>query len=127
MSSVSEVMLERYGKKKDRRVSKKWVIGLASVLLVSFIAWAIWVIADGADQIRSQDLGYEILSETEATVTFSVESPAGAAVCGVQVLNQAFAVVGYREVEIPASGEYETRLNTTSLGVTGLVDECWLK
>jgi hypothetical protein len=127
MSSVSEVMLERYGKKKDRRVSKKWVIGLASVLFVSFIAWAVWVIADGADQIRSQDLSYEIISETEATVTFSVESPAGAAVCGIQVLNQAFSVVGYREVEIPASGEYQTRLNTTSLGVTGLVDECWLK
>ncbi|CAB4552124.1 MAG: DUF4307 domain-containing protein [Actinobacteria bacterium] len=127
MSSVSEVMLERYGKKNDRRPSKKWVIGLASVLFVSFIAWAIWVIADGADQIRSQDLSYEILSETEATVTFSVESPAGAAVCSVQVLNQAFSVVGYREVEIPASGEYQTRINTTSLGVTGLVDECWLK
>jgi hypothetical protein len=56
-----------------------------------------------------------------------VESPAGAAVCAVQVLNQAFSVVGYREVEIPSSGEYKTRLNTTSLGVTGLVDECWLK
>jgi hypothetical protein len=127
MSSVPEVMLERYGKRKDRRISKKWVIALASVLFLSFIAWAIWVIADGADQIRSQDLSYEILSENEATVTFSVESPAGAAVCAVQVLNQAFSVVGYREVEIPSSGEFQTRLNTTSLGVTGLVDECWLK
>lgn len=127
MSSVPEVMLERYGKKKDRRISPKWVAGLASVLFISFIAWAIWVIADGADQIRSQDLSYEIISDKEASVTFSVESPAGEALCAVQVLNQAFSVVGYREVQIPTSGEYQVKLNTTSLGVTGLVDECWLK
>jgi len=56
-----------------------------------------------------------------------VESPAGPAVCAIQVLNTSFAVVGYKELEISQSGEYETLVNTTEPGVTGLVDKCWLK
>lgn len=121
-------MATRYGKPvKSRQQKRRTVAALAATLIVAFLAWAVWVTVDGADQIKSQDRAYEILGENQTLVRFSVTSPSGPAVCAVQVLNQAFAVVGYRELEIAQSGEYEALVNTTETGVTGLVDKCWLK
>jgi hypothetical protein len=127
MSSVSDLMAERYGKKPAGKASRKRIIAVAAALLATFLGWAIWVSVEGANQVKSQDLGYEILSANQASVRFAVQSPAGPAVCAVQVLNQGFAVVGYKEVPIQASGEFEVLVNTTSLGVSGHVDKCWLK
>ncbi|MFM1984054.1 MAG: hypothetical protein RL723_489 [Actinomycetota bacterium] len=127
MSSVSDLMAERYGKNPGKKPNRRVVITLASLLLAAFLVWAIWVTLDNADQIKTQDRGYEILSENQALVSFSVQSPAGPAICAIQVLNQGYAVVGYKEVPVAVSGEYETFVNTTQLGVSGLVDKCWLK
>jgi hypothetical protein len=77
--------------------------------------------------VKHQVLAYEVIDETQTSVKFSVQSPSGAANCAVQVLNQGYAVVGYKEVDVASSGEFETFVNTTELGVTGLVDKCWLK
>jgi hypothetical protein len=111
-------MAERYGKPAGKKRNRKPIIALAAALIAAFLGWAIWVSIDNANQIKTQDLGYEILSEKQASVP---------AVCAIQVLNQGFAVVGYKEVPVAASGEYETFVNTTQLGVSGLVDKCWLK
>ena len=128
MKSESELLKSRYGKTApDAKKTRQRIIALAAVLLTGFLGWAIWVAASGASEIKHQVLGYEVLSENQTSVKFSVQSPAGAAKCAVQVLNQGYAVVGYKEVEVPASGEFETFVNTTELGVTGLVDKCWLK
>jgi hypothetical protein len=127
MSSVSDLMAERYGKPAGKKGNRKPIIALAASLIAAFLGWAIWVSIDNANQIKTQDLGYEILSENQASVRFSVQSPSGPAVCAIQVLNQGFAVVGYKEVPVASSGEYETFVNTTQLGVSGLVDKCWLK
>ena len=127
MSSVSDLMAERYGKPAGKKRNRKPIIALAAALIATFLVWAIWVSIDNANQIKTQDLGYEILSENQASVRFGVQSPSGPAVCAIQVLNQGFAVVGYKEVSVAVSGEYETFVNTTQLGVSGLVDKCWLK
>ena len=127
MSSVSDLMAVRYGKKPAGRPNRTRIIAMASALVAVFLTWAIWVSVDNANQVKSQDLGYEILSAQQASVRFAVQSPAGPAVCAVQILNQGFAVVGYKEVPIEASGEFEVLVNTTQLGVSGLVDKCWLK
>lgn len=100
---------------------------LATSLVLVFLGWAIWVTVSNATNVKSQVLGYEVLSPSQTSVKFSVQSPAGAAKCAIQVLNQAYAVVGYKELEVAATGEFETFVNTTELGVTGLVDKCWLK
>ena len=123
-----DLLAARYGKTASTgKLNRRNIIALGEVLLVAFLAWAIWVAATGANQIKSQDVGYEVFSPNQTSVRFKVESPAGPAVCAIQVLNQSFTVVGYKEVPIPASGQYETFVNTTELGVSGLVDKCWLK
>jgi hypothetical protein len=128
MISDTDLLANRYGRRSNAKtVNRRVVIGLAAVLIVVFVAWATWVTVDGANQVKSQDLAYEVLGPEQTSVRFSVSSPAGPAVCAIQVLNQSFAVVGYRELQISQSGEYETLVNTTEPGVTGLVDKCWLK
>ena len=128
MISETDLLADRYGRKTNAtQVNRRLVIGLAAVLIAIFVGWATWVTVDGANQVKSQDLAYEVLGPEQTSVRFSVSSPAGTAVCAVQVLNQSFAVVGYRELEIAQSGEYEVLVNTTEPGVTGLVDKCWLK
>jgi hypothetical protein len=128
MKSESDLLASRYGKTApDAKKTRQRIIAVAAILISIFLGWAIWVSVSGASEIKHQVLGYEVLSEGQTSVTFSVQSPAGAAKCAIQVLNQGFAVVGYKEVAVPASGQYETFVNTTELGVTGLVDKCWLK
>jgi hypothetical protein len=128
MNSESELLASRYGKSATAAgVNRRRVIVLAAALIVLFLSWAIWVTVSGTSNVKSQVLGYEVLSPAQTSVKFSAQSPAGAAKCAIQVLNQAYAVVGYKEVEVAVSGEFETLVNTTELGVTGLVDKCWLK
>ena len=128
MSSESQLMATRYGKTNpDAKQTRRRLIGVAGALLALFLGWAIWVTLGGIDEIKHQVLGYEVLSAGQTSVKFSVQSPAGPAECAIQVLNQGFAVVGYKQVSVPQSGEFETFVNTTELGVTGLVDKCWLK
>lgn len=128
MKPESELLASRYGKTTPDAKKTRLQLIVAGVALVSiFLGWAIWVSLSGASEIKHQVLGYEVLGESQTSVKFSVQSPAGAAKCAIQVLNQSYAVVGYKEVDVPASGEFETFVNTTELGVTGLVDKCWLK
>jgi hypothetical protein len=128
MISETDLLASRYGRRPNAKtVNRRVVIGLAAVLLAIFFSWAAWVTLDSANRVESEDLAYEVLSPEQTLVRFSVSSPAGPAVCAIQVLNQSFAVVGYRELQISQSGEYETLVNTTESGVTGLVDKCWLK
>ena len=127
MSSVSDLMAARYGKSGSKKPNRKVIIGLAAVLLTMFLGWAFWVSAASLNQVKTQDLAYEILNENQARVKFKVESLSGPAICAVQVLDQGFGVVGYKTVPVAALGEYETLVNTTQLGVSGLVDKCWLK
>jgi hypothetical protein len=127
MKSESELMASRYGKSAPGTgVNRRGIVVLASSLVLVFLGWAIWVTVSNATNVKSQVLGYEVLSPSQTSVKFSVQSPAGAAKCAIQVLNQAYAVVGYKELEVAATGEFETFVNTTELGVTGLVDKCWV-
>jgi hypothetical protein len=128
MMSETDLLAERYGRRANsKQLNRRQVGALAVPLLAIFLVWATWASLDTSKQVKSQDLAYEVLGPEQTSVRFSVSSPAGPAVCAIQVLNQSFTVVGYRELEISQSGEYETLVNTTELGVTGLVDKCWLK
>lgn len=120
---------DRYGRAGNPKRQLNIVIALASLLLVGFLAWAAYFALASSNQIKHRDLSYEILSPTSARVVFEVTRPGGReANCSVQVLNQSFAVVGYKQVKIAPSTNQtevvEVLVNTTELGVTGLVDAC---
>lgn len=107
---------------------------LASALLVLFVVWAISVTADNARQVQVSTLGYKVISAVQTQVTFAVKQPAvvdSEAVCQVTALDQGFAVVGFKDIELTKglkAGEPITvNLNTTSEAVSGLVDACRLK
>lgn len=133
MTSQSDLVSERYGKSKKRSSRERLIWSfVAGSLVAIFLFWAVSVTIEGANRVTSQDLAYEILGPNQAKVKFEVTKPTDTdVICSVKVLNNAFAVVGYREIAIAASAEkvvtLETLVNTSELGVTGLVDRCWRK
>ncbi|MEY4262608.1 MAG: hypothetical protein RLY88_316 [Actinomycetota bacterium] len=133
MTSQSDLMAERYGTSRVAPSRKRAaIIALAAVLFLAFIGFAVSVAIDEASKIETKDLGYQILGPQQASIKFEVKSPNDAQItCAVKVLNQSFAVVGYREVPVSATAgqpqQFEVLVNTTQLGVSGLVDKCWRK
>ena len=124
------LMLERYG--KSSKGNRKTVTILAVALLVIFFVWAIWASFLAPAKATPKVIGYEVVNAQLTKVRFSVDKPAGqSVVCAAEVMNSSFAVVGYRQVTISqdaaASEVFEAQVNTTQLGVTGLVEKCWLK
>jgi hypothetical protein len=110
-----------------------FVISLASLLSLTFIWFAIASTIAGSTQVKTQDIGFEVVSDQQVDFRFTVSTPAelsNPATCAVQALNQQFAIVGYKEVALPAknkAGEViSVTVNTTELAVSGLVDYCWL-
>ena len=128
--SQEQLMRERYGIKPP--ASRRRIAVLAASLFVIFMVWAIWVSFFAPATAKSATVGYEVRSASETVVRFKVTKPAeSTAVCAAQVLDQSYAIVGYREVEVgpdvASDTVIDTSVNTTLLGVTGLVEKCWLK
>ncbi len=128
--SNEKLMQDRYG--RTSKPSRGKVIALASVLFTIFISWSIWVSFFSPQSAKPAVQGYEVVDESSTIVRFRVVKPAEAtAVCAVEVLSKSYAVVGYREVVVgpktSADALIEATVNTTSLGVTGLVEKCSLK
>lgn len=99
-------------------------------------AW--FTFAAGSRQLAWKDVGYVIDSPTQAQVTFQLtKEPEDTVACAVQVLDEQYAVVGFRTVVVgpAAEGEvasaadktqyYDVDLRTDALGVSGVVEECW--
>ncbi len=133
MTNQSKLMQDRYGTKPHSEKRRRLiVIALGSALLLLFLIWAISSITASETGFKTQTLGYTIVFDQQATIRVHVESPQGIdrpATCAVQVLNEGYAVVGYREITLPAkfSGDIEIKVNTSKLGVSGSLDKCWFK
>lgn len=102
---------------------------IATLAIVGFVAWAIWFTIDDANQVSSRDIGFTVIDELSTEVVFEVtRNPGQKVTCDLQVLNESFAVVGFKTVAIaPSTGRsvvISTVVNTTELGTTGLVDSC---
>lgn len=127
----SDLMASRYGKKPTKN-SRLRISIAATVMLTVFLVWAASVTIFAPPTVKASVAGYEIVDSAHTTIRFTVIKPANKdAVCAARVLNQAYSVVGYREILVKASVDenkvLNTSVNTTEAGVTGLVDHCWLK
>lgn len=123
------LMQNRYG--INPKPNRRGVLVLAVALLALFFTWAIWVSFFAPATAKPSVLGYEVKSAESTVVRFSVTKPADrAAICAVEVMNSSFAIVGFKQVTVPASASdsevFEVAVNTTQLGVTGLVEKCSL-
>jgi hypothetical protein len=128
--STEKLMQDRYG--RTSKPSRGRVIALASALFAIFMGWAIWVSFFSPQTAKPAVQGYEVVDESTTIVRFSVAKPLeSTAICAVEVLSKSYAVVGFREVvigpETNPDALIEATVNTTSLGVTGLVEKCSLK
>lgn len=104
---------------------------VTAVAVAVMLAVAIWLGWGQANKpVRWADVGYAIVSDTEATATFDVfiyvDEPI---TCHVQALNLQFAVVGVASVEVSrTAGSSSPRLTvplfTTERANTAVVDYC---
>ena len=130
----TSVLDDRYGrppgaKKRQRLIG--WIVGGAFALV--FCAWVVWAALDtvGPAALDVRDTAHAVVDDRTVEVTFELSVATGTTTwCAVQGLNDTFAVVGWRVVEIPPS-EQRTRsltetVTTTERASTGLIYRCWL-
>jgi hypothetical protein len=108
----------RYGRSPDRRRRRR-VLGVVAAF-------------DGdGSELEARDTGYQITDDRSVEVQYTVSTDPGTPVrCAVQALNNVQAIVGWKVVDLPATGSrsttYTTSLATTERAVTGLIYRCWL-
>ena len=102
------------------------------VFAVVLVAWVVWASLDATgSSMQTRDVAHVITSDTSVDVTFELTTePGSTTYCAVQALNERFAVVGWKVIEVPPS-DSRTRtltesLRTTELPNTGLIYRCWL-
>ena len=129
--STQQTLDERYGRRSSTKATR-WRVGiLAGALLSVFLGWAVWVSFFTTPTPKATVVGYDVIDDQHTQVRFTVAKPSDQAVtCEVRVLSNSYGVVGYLEVPVAASTPSDriikVSVNTTQLGVTGVVDRCWL-
>lgn len=99
---------------------------VAIVLSIAYIAWASW----GVPTLRGKDVGFNIISSELSEFTFDAAKPEDLTMtCRINALNQSFAQVGTRDVEIGPADKFEQRftveIRTTERPVSITLDRCW--
>lgn len=103
-----------------------WVIaGLAA--LIAIASWIGWYMSN--EPLRWRDVGYQIVSPTEATVTYDVFFYTDAdAICHLRAVNVRFAEIGAATQEVKRADGPQQRLTatlvTTETANTVIVDYC---
>lgn len=132
---ASELEAENQPKRERKPLTRGrlGIILIASLLSVAFAIFTVISTIAGSRQVKTADLGFEVISAQQVSLTFAVTTPSAISeptTCAVKALNQQFAIVGYREVKLPintvAQEPIEVAINTTELAVSSLVDYCWL-
>ncbi|GAB3280715.1 hypothetical protein GCM10027449_21640 [Sinomonas notoginsengisoli] len=133
----SPALAARYGVPR-RRLTKRTARILIVAALAVAVAVAGWLTytSSARSGVESKDVGFSTPDAWHAEIDFQLTKNASAtAVCAVHALSGAYAVVGYKEVEIgPDAGGsgttaslHRVALRTESAAVSGVVDSCWLK
>jgi hypothetical protein len=129
---TDSAVAERYGRTPaDRRRRFTVAIIAAAAVLAVVLAWVVWVgLFSPTANLETRDTGYAT-HEDSVDIRFEVTTDPGTAVsCALQALNDQFAIVGWKIIELPP-GDDRTRafvenVRTTEPAVTGLIYRCWL-
>ena len=130
MSSDAEILAERYGRKPKRasRAQRNGLIAGMGILLVAFLVWAWSVALESSNRAEVEVASFVIEDAQHATVEVKpIHLPARSTTCAIQVQNEKFAIVGFRELTF-APGDLAVRtlnVNTTELGVSASIWRCW--
>ena len=126
-----ELLAARYGRtKQSKQRDRRFAIAVAATALVAFLIWGISTTWMNAERVTAEVRSFEVLSPQQTQVSFVVDRVRpDTVVCQLEVLDTAYTVVGYREAVVlgNAADEQTVLVNTTALGVTGVVKECWFK
>jgi hypothetical protein len=130
MSTSEELLAKRYGAKKPSNPVRNRVLSIIGV--TGLVAMAGYFALANYSPVTSTDVGFRVLSEWRTEVDFELSKPVDAVVlCSFEALDNSFGVVGWAEYEFGPSdsttNRYTINLNTYSMAVTGLVDECRLR
>lgn len=123
----------RYGRTRGRRIRTRTVAIVAGggVLLVA-VAWVLWVGLFGAtSSIETQDVGFTVVDPHTIDVRSQLSTDPGTKVsCSIEALNEKFAIVGWKVVELPAASVrnrvFTERVRTSEPAVSGSIGSCWL-
>jgi Domain of unknown function (DUF4307) len=130
----TDTLAVRYGRTRTRRTRDRLLLiaGAVAVAIV-VIAWVVWAGLDGRNpSIEATDTGHRLMNEQRAVeVSWTLSVPPGnETACIVEALDDAFTVVGWRVVEIPASDRHLRSFTETVRvareATTGLISRCWL-
>lgn len=104
-------------------------ITVGSLILFAFLIWAMLFVINDSSRVSYRDIAYEVIDEFSTSVTFEVSRNIGQEVtCDITILAENFAIVGFLTLDVAASENrstvISTTVQTTELGVTGLVDGC---
>jgi hypothetical protein len=130
VAQENDLMANRYGQ-KPRLSRKRWLwISAAGVTFLALGALA--AAMANFNPVQSKDIGFSVKGPTQVVLDFEISKPkADTVICTLESLNEQFAQVGFKEVEIGPQSTDTVRLsvsiNTTELATTALVDECRLK
>ncbi|MEA5456223.1 DUF4307 domain-containing protein [Sinomonas sp. JGH33] len=125
---------ERYGARRRRLGRRAAAILVAGVLAVVIAGVALFAWSGNAQTVTFKDVSFTTPDAWHATEEFQVTKEADqTAYCAVHALNDAYAVVGWKQLEFgPTSGSGMTTTNvhvalrTESQAVSVSVETCWI-
>jgi hypothetical protein len=131
-SARAENLDARYGRTPGRRrraIVIAVVVGAA--VLATAIAWVVWVgLFTPTSSIDNQDVGYSHVDASTLRITEQISTDPGMRVtCSFEGLDEKFAIVGWKVVDIPPSTQrtftYTETVRISQPAVNGGVGSCW--
>jgi hypothetical protein len=130
---VDSAIAERYGRTDaDGRRRRVLAVVAALGVLAVVAAWVVWVgLFSPSASLESRDTGYVTQPDGTVDVRFEITTDPGTAVsCALQALNEQFAIVGWKVVDLAPSQErtrsFVENVRVAEPAVTGLIYRCWL-
>ena len=131
--NTGTVLDTRYGHTRGRRIRARWVaVAVGAAVVITVVAWVVWAgLLSPTAAIETQDVGFHHVDARTLGVTSQVSTDPGTRVtCSVEALNEQFAIVGWKVIDLPPSTlrtrTIEQTVRTSEPAVSGLIGSCWL-